>query len=153
LLTHTRRALTGVENPVARLYVFALMHLRFFASYPDAMRVLVHEASALPPDSRAIVRERKEEYFGIARGIIGEIMRRQAGGNEPAELEVERTTYSVFGMLNWTYGWYEPERHGTPEELARTIHRIALGGISAHSPYQELQERMERHLDAQKGAQ
>ncbi len=152
LLTRTTAALRGVENPVGRLYLFALVHVRYFATFPDAMRVLIHEASALPPDRRAVVRERKQAYFGIAREIVGEIMRRHAGGADPGVLEVERTTYSVFGMLNWTYGWYEPARHGTPEELARTIHRIAMSGIATHCPYEELQVRMERHMDAQERA-
>ena len=37
-------------------------------------------------------------------------------------------------MLNWIYGWYEPTRHGSPEALARTFHRIALCGAVAQLP-------------------
>jgi hypothetical protein len=37
-------------------------------------------------------------------------------------------------MLNWIYGWYEPTRHGPPEQLARTIQHLALHGTIAPGP-------------------
>jgi AcrR family transcriptional regulator len=125
LLARTHRALATGE-PRERLYAFVLNHVRTFAAHPDVMRVLVHEAAALPAPRRTLVRAQKQAYFELGRGIVAEL-----AGPERDAAEVERTAYCLFGMLNWTYGWYAPERHGAPDELARTIFRIALAGISA----------------------
>lgn len=138
----------GGATPDARLYVFVSHHVRYVAENPGVMRVLVHEAATLPPARRRTVRRLKERYFEIARGIVEELVGPAftVSGADPAELD--RITYNLFGMLNWIYGWYEPEVHGPPRELARTIHRIALCGVVSQCPFRDLQERLEPGLAA-----
>lgn len=154
LVGSAHAALEEVEDPASRLYVFLSHHLHYFADHPEVMRVLVHEAASLPPKQRRTVRRLKEEYFRLGREILqrlieqgcsgAEIETRPATAPEPVtDTELDRITYSVFGMLNWIYGWYDPEVHGTPNELARTIHRLVLCGVDTRCPFQELQERLE----------
>ncbi len=141
LIDSSRQALAGVDGPASRLYLFILNHLHYIAARPAIMRVLVHEAGALDGPRRSAVRERKEAYFAIAREIVGAII------CTCDDAELERSTYCVFGMLNWTYGWYTPKVHGAPEILGRDIHRIALRGLtgSAHedTPFPELESRLD----------
>jgi AcrR family transcriptional regulator len=125
LVVTAERALAQVDDPVGRVQIFVLNHVRYFAEQPDVMRVLVHEAAALPKSRRVQIRALKQRYFEIARDVVGALC-----ACEPDELE--RITYSLFGMLNWIYGWYDPERHGAPEQLARTIQHLALHGLDAH---------------------
>jgi len=132
LISTTERALAQVPEPIGRLQIFVLDHVRYFAEQPDVMRVLVHEAAALPKARRAVIRALKQRYFEIARDIIQAVVAQ--GDASPDAVELERITYSVFGMLNWIYGWYEPARHGPPEQLARTIQHLALHGIGARGP-------------------
>lgn len=159
-------AMAGLDGaaggPEARLYVFISHHVRYVAERPEVMRVLVHEAASLPPARRRSVRRLKERYFRIARGIVAEIV---AGGCARAvplagaaaaegtsdDAELDRITYNLFGMLNWIYGWYDPAQHGSPTELARSIHRTALCGIVGQCPYQQdgdLQESLDHLLAA-----
>ncbi|HET9989365.1 MAG TPA: TetR/AcrR family transcriptional regulator [Kofleriaceae bacterium] len=128
LISTAERALVEVHDPVGQLQIFVLNHVRYFAEQPDVMRVLVHEAAALPKSHRALIRALKQRYFEIARDIVRALVTPDRGVDG---LELERITYSVFGMLNWIYGWYEPARHGPPEQLARTIQHLALHGIDA----------------------
>lgn len=140
LLASSRHALEGEQDPRERLYLFVLNHVRAFAAHPDLMRVLVHEASALPAPRRAVVREYKQAYFEIAQRLVAAVA-------ELPPQEIERSTYCLFGMLNWMYGWYEPTRHGAPEELSRTIFRIALGGLGAEAPNKSELKRLDKRLD------
>jgi len=133
MATSVNSALEGVVEPSERLYVFVLNHLHFLAERRAVMRVLVHEASALPSGKRKTVRRLKEAYFNICRDIVTSML---TGSGEATDnetnvdsVEVERITYSVFGMLNWSYGWYEPRMHGTPQDVAKTIHALAVGGL------------------------
>ena len=147
-------ALEDVHDPVERLHVFVLNHLLYLAEHRSVMRVLVHEASALPAGRRKKIRLLKEGYFQIVRDIVASIL--AAGCSSPgvdgvADLdpaEVERVTYSVFGMLNWSYGWYDPQQHGTPEDVARTIHAVAVCGLVARCPHRSAQGNLERYLGA-----
>ena len=129
LLDSAERALAEVTEPVARLQIFVLNHVRYFVEQPDVMRVLVQEASALPRPRRALIRDLKQRYFEIGQTILRVVVAAKTPSID--ELELERMTYSMFGMLNWIYGWYEPARHGTPEELARTIQNVVLHGAVA----------------------
>lgn len=144
LLASGRAAVAGTEDAAERMHRFVLAHVRFFADRQYLMRVLIHEAAALPAGRRAEIRERKQAYFELAQGIVRDLGRRESGV-DPSPLEVERNTYCLFGMLNWTYGWYEPERHGGPEELAQGIERVALAGIApAARPRRDSELRNER---------
>lgn len=149
LVAATEDALADVDDPVGRLYGFISNHVRYFTQHPDVMRTLVHEAATLPPERRRLVRSLKERYFTIARDIVGVLIAQGCGaGGRPIadEAELDRVTYSLFGMLNWIYGWYQPEVHGTPRELARTIHELALCGLVARCPYRQIQDSMDAHL-------
>jgi AcrR family transcriptional regulator len=129
-------AIAATKDPFGRFYGFILQHLQYVVSHPDVMHVLVQEASALPPQRRQVIRAAKERYFEIAQDLVGQVIKSNASGarrRKPAvdARELERMTYALFGMINWTYGWYQPERHGSPEKLARTIYRLALRGLRA----------------------
>jgi len=154
LTSSLKAALEDVDEPVERLYLFVFNHLRYLAEHRSVMRVLVHEASALPPGRRRTVRLLKERYFQIGRDIVASIL--AAGCSSPGAegaasldpAEVERVTYSVFGMLNWSYGWYDPQHHGTPQDVARTIHAVAVCGLVARCPHRSAQKNLERYLGA-----
>jgi hypothetical protein len=95
------------------------------------MRVLVQEAGTLPPRERAKVRTLKERYYDLGRAVVADVYREGAQGGRGESGDLERATYGTFGMINWVYGWYQKGRHGTPGEVARSLHRLALSGLSA----------------------
>lgn len=136
-------ALAEVRPPSSRLYVFILNHLSYFTTHPDVMRVLIHEAGSLPPAHRTRIRKLKRQYFVIGAEIIEQVLVDGCGQPGPVRrsrdeqadgAEVERVTYSLFGMLNWIYTWYEPGRHGDVAELARTMRHLILCGAVASCP-------------------
>ena len=140
LIATAEDALRGVESPRDRLFAFIYQHVRYVAEHPDVMRVLVQEAGALPPQKRAKVRALKAGYFDLCRGIVADLYRKGAPGGRG---ELERITYGTFGMINWVYGWYQQGQHGTPGEVARSLHRLVLGGLAAeHRDTTEIERRL-----------
>lgn len=152
LIASAQQALEGVEGAEERLYAFILSHVRFITTHRDVTRVLVEEAGELPPKRRRVVRDLKERYRAMGRRIVVDVQ--LAGCSVPGvvpagpqpDAEVERSTYNIFGMLNWVYGWYEPGRHGTPQDVARSIHKLALCGLVAKCPSAAVLADMERHV-------
>ena len=152
LIASADQALASIAAPEARLYAFILNHVRYITTNRDVTRVLVEEAGELPPRRRRAVRELKERYFSIGRDIVSAIAEAGCGvaGAIPLgvsnEAEVERSTYNIFGMLNWVYGWHREAQHGSAQEVARSIHRLALCGLVARCPQPSIVSDMERHL-------
>ena len=136
LIESAEMALQGVTDPKDRLHKFISNHVGYFVENPDLMQVLVREAATLPRGWRQVVRGLKESYFKIGRQIVVEIAK--AGGHMPDtagdedDPELERATYGLFGMLNWVYGWYDPARHGGPDEVAGTLHHMAIHGLAGN---------------------
>ncbi len=136
LLASAEQALQREVDPVKRLHAFTRNHVHYFERQPDLLRVLVREGGAMPATQRAATRGLKDQYFVMGREILRALVERRAAGSDTEariadEADLDRLTYSYFGMLNWIHGWYEPARHGPPELLAATIDRIVLGGVDA----------------------
>jgi AcrR family transcriptional regulator len=126
-------------DPSTRLYVFISNQVRYFIDHADVMRVLIHEAAALPAEHRQRVRSLKEAYFRIGRGHVAAVFAKGCVGQDNARgpvdaIALDRATYSIFGMINWVWAWYEPAQHGTPDDVARSIHSLAVCGLVAHCP-------------------
>jgi hypothetical protein len=93
------------------------------------MKVLSHEAESLEGEYRRIVNQKKRRYADLCASILAEL--RPEGS--PIELRV--ATFSLFGMLNWIYNWYRPERDVPVGELAEEMCRLFLDGfLGAVSP-------------------
>lgn len=127
LLEATDAELHRTTVPEEQLYLFIASHVGFFVHHTAVMRVLVHEAGRIAPKHRATIRQIKDEYFSRARDIVGAIVKQH---NEVVLVDIERSTYCIFGMMNWVYAWYIPDQHGTAADVARTIHKMALAGLT-----------------------
>jgi TetR/AcrR family transcriptional regulator len=114
--------LASVEDPAERLRVLVDNHLRFFAANMDEMKVLSHEATALKGEFRQRVNARKKHYVEICESIMA--------GLRPTDSDAEHraAALSLFGMMNWIYTWYHPDRDLPVEQLVESMSRIFLRG-------------------------
>ncbi len=152
LLKSSEAAIAHTTAPSERLHVFILNHVRYVAEHPEVMRVLVHEAGALPSRRRGVVRRLKNRYFDVGQSIVAEILQHGCGAvaltpaRSASGLEIERITYALFGMMNWMWSWYRPSRHGSPEDVARELGRVALCGMLTQCPLAPVQAAAEERL-------
>ena len=123
LLTSAAAADERDGTPETHLYAFVYQHVRYVVAHRAVMGVLVHEAGSLPAAERARVRALKERYFAVCRRLVGALAG-DAGG-----AALDRATYHLFGMLNWLWGWYDAERHGTAEDVARSVFALFADGV------------------------
>jgi len=121
LLQNLERLLEGVDDPHGRVRLLIENHLRFFVNNMAEMKVLSHEAESLSGDYRARVNAKKRRLTEIATAILAEL-------RPEGELDVRVSTFALFGMMNWLYNWYRPERDLPVEQLAEQMSRLFLGG-------------------------
>jgi AcrR family transcriptional regulator len=124
VLATMREATAGIENPVERLARFIDNHLDYFASHMAEMKVLSHEAGALPGEFRSRVNAKKDQYTRALMDILAEVER----SNGPAHVNRRIATYTLFGMMNWIYNWYDPLGDLSVEVLSQSTCRLFLGG-------------------------
>ncbi len=124
LLQRLQEELPKVAAPQARLHHFVRNHLRFFLANREEMKVLSHESEVLSGDYRARVAAKKRRYTEEAAGILEEIL-------PPGGVDLRTATFSLFGMMNWIYTWYRPDRDGSADELAESMTHLFLRGCLA----------------------
>jgi AcrR family transcriptional regulator len=127
----TRALAECSHDPVERLQAFIRHHVTFFAAHMAEMKVLSHEAASLAGERLKRVTAVKRRYVDLLEGLL-----KDAAPDEP-RVDRSAAAYSLFGMMNWIYTWYDPAGEIDPERLAALIARIFLGGfVEARSTVQ-----------------
>jgi len=119
-----RAALEGVTDPIERINRFIDNHLDYFVSHMSEMKVLSHEAGALHGDYLQKVNDMKREYTRALMDVLADVEREHG----PAHVNRRVAAYSLFGMMNWIYNWYDPLGDVGVELLSQNVCHLFLGG-------------------------
>jgi AcrR family transcriptional regulator len=120
-----RRLIRGVEDPVEQLRLFIENHLNYFVNNMNEMKVLSHEANSIRGELFRKVNAKKRLYVDIMMNLLEEIARnRQVKG-----VDLRVATFSLFGMMNWIYNWYDPRKDVDLQGLVNNMTRLFLSGL------------------------
>ncbi len=108
----------------ARLEAFITHHVTFFATHMSEMKVLAHEAESLTGDLLREVRRLKRAYVDQLLGLLAALDGLGADGRQRRDV----AAFTLFGMMNWIYTWYDPAGPVGVAELAAQITRLFLNG-------------------------
>ncbi|MEZ4423862.1 MAG: TetR/AcrR family transcriptional regulator [Gemmatimonadota bacterium] len=123
LLARLEEDLEAPLPPRDRLARVVSNHVRFFVDNMAQMKVLSHEADALPAASSAPVRALKRRYVAL----VGECLQALAPERGPEAIRL--ATFALFGQLNWIYTWYRPDRDPDGATLAEQLLTLFLQGF------------------------
>lgn len=107
----------------ARLAAFVRHHIRFFAAHMAEMKVLAHEAESLKGPMLTQIRALKRAYVDTLQHLLAEL-----DGSDDTRSQRHIAAYTLFGMMNWIYTWYDPEGPVGVDQLADSITRLFLAG-------------------------
>ena len=122
-------AVAGAATAEDKLQAFIRHHVQFFASHMDEMKVLSHEAESLTGAPLEEVRRLKKAYVGLCLDLLAGVDAQDGGTGHRMNRHV--AAYTLFGMMNWIYTWYDPTGPVGVEELAESICRLFLNGYAA----------------------
>ena len=139
------KLLDGVEDPVHRLKLLIENHLHYFVHNMNEMKVLSHEANSIGGDLFKKVNSKKRQYVDLVMKLLEEIARE----HRLQGIDVRVATFSLFGMMNWIYNWYNPRKDVNVTGLAQNITRIFLSGLLGDKSFEseKLETGREDHLD------
>ena len=95
------------------------------ASSRNEQLVLINEMKHLPPAKRDEIRKMEAEIVSLLGDVLEEI--------NPGLMKSRRVrgpyALLIFGMLIWTFTWYNKSGSISPKELATRISELFLGGF------------------------
>ena len=119
LLEMHGEALAGVVDPEKKLVAVIDAHLAFFADNIAEMKVMSRESEQLDGNFADEIGALRRRYVRLVRGILDEM-----GVKDSAV-----PTFILFGMMNWMYTWYDPDRDGDAQAIADAVKGIFLHGV------------------------
>jgi len=125
LLQRWERGVSQDADARVRIRAFAENHLSFFLHNMHEMKVMAHEDESLTGEFDEKILVLKRRYVKILMDLIGEVQGRESG----RVIDLRAATFSLFGMMNWIYTWYHPERDLPLPQLIEQMLRIYFFGI------------------------
>jgi TetR/AcrR family transcriptional regulator, cholesterol catabolism regulator len=116
--------LTSIERAEGKLSFLILRHVEIYARHMHAARVLLKEAYSLPSQDLKKINEKEQRYYSVVTEIVKELLGQGAGKDV-----LTAVTFSLLGMCNWIYSWYDPKGPIDPERLSEIIMAIFTEGV------------------------
>lgn len=121
LLETAKNILEQEISPEDKLKAVIGNHIDFFSSNMSEMRVMMFGTHDIDRKRSQIIIGLKDDYASIVKQVVSGYMNSRSN-KQFAEQEISRKTYLLFGMMNWIYGWYSKNEHGSASELASDIY-------------------------------
>ena len=139
------KLLEGVDDPLRRLKLLVENHLNYFVNNMNEMKVLSHEANSISRDMFRKVNTKKRQYVDLVMSLLTDIARQK--GVDGVDIRV--ATFSLFGMMNWIYNWYDPRKDVDVAGLSKNMTRLFLSGFLGDETLEAktLDAGRESHLD------
>ena len=121
------QVLEAETDPARRLRVLIGNHLGFFLGNMGEMKVLSHEAEILGGEYRERVNALKRAYVDRTARIVADL-------RPDSEEDPRLATFALFGMMNWIYNWYRPDRDPPADALADRMFGLFVAGYTGDAP-------------------
>ncbi len=118
--------LKGETAPEKKLYIMIENHVEYFLEHMDELKVCSKELESLSGAYYQKVLARRREYFDLTLKIVEELKKQF---HNPAT-DSRLTALFLFGMLNWIYMWYRPNRDNS-QKITEQMHRLVLSGVGS----------------------
>lgn len=119
-----RHIKTSNESSNDSLKFIISRHIELYSNNLSEAKVLLHEANCLPAKYFKIIAEKQRKYHQIVGSVLLELFKDHIPKDRLTVL-----TFTLFGMCNWIYSWYDPKGSVTPKELSEMIYDIFIKGV------------------------
>lgn len=108
-----------------RIKTLIYRHVRLYTTHMYKAKTLISQAHNLPRKLRKKALVKEKEYYRVITEVL-------SGYLSPSVEKSRLTTitFSLLGMCNWIYSWYDPKGPVTTGQLASTIFDIFIHGVS-----------------------
>ena len=105
--------------------IFIRHHIGHYRDNLNESRLILKESESLHAKHWKIIKDKQKKYLGILRSAVESLIK----GHEENPQKAKLVTFSLIGMCNWPYTWFNPKGPVTPEELAEEVYKIFVGDL------------------------
>jgi len=116
----------SAKSPEEKLSFLIRRHVETYALHRHSARVLLKEANNLPKKHLKKIHDKERRYLNAVEEIIGDLL-----GPDTGRDVLKAVTFSLLGMCNWIYSWYDPQGRIDPGRLSEIIMTIFTKGVRA----------------------
>lgn len=113
------------KSPKEKLVSFIEIFTKYYTIHPDRMKLLGRVQGSLTSAHNEALDDLRREYVKIMVGILEELKK------EGQILDIDTTicSFAFFGMVAWTYRWYNAKGKIKIEGLVEILRQIFTRGI------------------------
>jgi AcrR family transcriptional regulator len=116
--------LETIRSPESKLSFLIRRHVEIYVRHMHAARILLKESYNLPSKDLKKINEKERHYYRVVEEVIRQLLGPRAGKDV-----LTAVTFSLLGMCNWIYSWYDPKGRIDPERLSEIIMAIFTEGV------------------------
>ncbi len=115
-------------EPDEKLHQLVGNHLSYFTNHFNELKVCTFELESLQGERFRIIAALRRRYFICLAQVVAEVMGRSSK-HAVSDPLVRRYSLFIFGMLNWIFMWFDPERDGPVAQLGDEMIGLILPGL------------------------
>ena len=112
-------------DSVEKLEAVCKFYVEYYAGHKDQLTILVSEGKSLSLKHRKNFVDKQRIYVKALKGLLGDL----AKANLLNPIDAAVLTFIFFGMVNYTYTWYNPQGTMGPDALGDAFSQVFLRGI------------------------
>lgn len=125
VLQNIEQDLERIASPMERIRFIIFRHVKIYTEHMHSARTLLNEVHNLSARRLNEVKSREREYFAIIARALSSYL-----GPSVHKDRLRIVTFSLLGMCNWIYSWYDPKGPTGPEQLSQVIFETFTKGLS-----------------------
>ncbi len=129
LLEMQEQAVAAGGSVEERLHRLVKNHLAYFISHFNELKVCTFELESLQGERFENIAQLRRRYYLCMAQVVGE-MSGVPGGRVENDQQVRHRTLFIFGMLNWVFMWYDPEKDDPAEKLGEEMVAMVMNGLT-----------------------
>lgn len=116
-------------DPVEKLSEICKFYVEQYAGHKNQLTILISERKSLSPEHRKICIEKERGYVNSLKILFKDLSKK----NLLKPINHSILAFIFFGMVHWTYRWYNPKMKGGigPNQLGKIFSEVFLRGILA----------------------
>ncbi|MBW1800479.1 MAG: TetR family transcriptional regulator [Deltaproteobacteria bacterium] len=113
------------NSPKEKLFFYIEAFTKYYTIYPDRMKLLGQVQNSLTPTHNALLDDLRREYVKILVRILKDLKKQ----GQISDIDTTICAFAFFGMVAWTYRWYNPKGKVKIDALVKIITKIFTQGI------------------------
>jgi AcrR family transcriptional regulator len=127
LLEGLEEELARIDDGFSKIRFIVYRHIDLSVQYRDEAKALINAKYSLPRKYFKVVTGQEKKYYELVTRVLSDLL-----GDRINQGELTALTFSLFGMCNWIYTWYNPKGSVSPEHLSEIIFETFTKGMGRY---------------------